>query len=255
MAIYETHCHLNHERFADDFDQSIQRALDENIRRLLVVSYDLESSRRAANLSQSYEPLRSAIGVHPEDAGQWSDETRDQLLALHSNPSSKVVAWGEIGLDYHWRTFTDEFQKSVFTEQLKLARSLNLPVVIHCREAYDDTLDLLESFGSIAGVVHCFTGTVEQAQRAVSLGFHIGVGGVVTYKNAQDVRSIVEQIPLNRILLETDSPFLTPQPWRGKRNEPAYILAVVEKVAELLAIPPEDVEAATWDNAAALFGS
>jgi TatD DNase family protein len=254
MAIFETHCHLNHAQFESDCDSVIDRADQANVRRLLVVSYDLASSRRAVNLANKYAQINTAVGIHPEDASEWSDLTQGELVALcESNPGS-IVAWGEIGLDYHWKTHEPDFQKRVFVEQLKTARTLGLPVIIHCREAYDDTLNILEDFGADRVVVHCFAGTVEQALRAVSLGYYIGIGGVLTYRNAADVRDIAVQIPVDRILIETDSPFLAPQKWRGKRNEPAYLTAVVSKLAELLEKSADEIEEITWNNAVSLFG-
>jgi TatD DNase family protein len=254
MAIYETHCHLNHPQFDDDLEQAIQRALDADVQRLLVVSYSLATCRRAVALAHAYPPLCSAIGIHPEDAAEWNDSTKAELIDLCLSKRETIAAWGEIGLDYHWNTHPHDVQKSVFIDQLVAARSLNLPVIIHCRDAYDDTLDILEQFGADRVVVHCFTGTLDQALRAVSLGYYIGIGGVITYKNAADIREIARQIPLDRMLVETDSPFLAPQSWRGKRNEPAHIVAVVEKLAEVLNMTIEDVQQVTWQNATNLFG-
>jgi TatD DNase family protein len=255
MAIYETHCHLNHEQFDADYALVVERALTANIRRLLVVSYDMPSSRRALSLSLSLPNVFAAIGIHPDDAGSWSDSAKDELTGLFRSHPKNIIAWGEIGLDYHWNTHDHAVQKRVFVEQLAAARELDLPVIIHCRDAYDDTLDILEGFGaSRSVVVHCFTGTVDQARRAVALGCYIGLGGVLTYKNAANVRAIAEEIPLARILLETDSPYLAPQQWRGKRNEPAYLTAVAAKLAELRGLSVDEIESTTWQNATTLFG-
>jgi TatD DNase family protein len=254
MAIYETHCHLNHPQFDTDGDDVIVRASESNVKRLLVVSYDLASSRRALHLAQSHETLSAAIGIHPEDANEWNDAVREELLGFCKSYPKQVIAWGEIGLDYHWKTYEPSLQKKVFIEQLAAAREASLPVIIHCREAYDDTLDILEECNAMRVVVHCFAGTVEQSLRAVSLGFYIGIGGVLTYKSAANVVQIAEQIPADRILIETDSPFLSPQPWRGKRNEPAHLTAVVSKLSEVLGKTTDEIEQITWNNATALFG-
>ncbi len=253
MAIYETHCHLNHPQFESDLDQVLQRAEASGIGRLLVVGYDMASSRRAISMANTHPNVVASIGIHPEDCSDWTDDNRDELISLANSGSSKSAAWGEIGLDFHWKTHDPEVQKKVFVQQLEIAKELNLPVIIHCRDAYDETIDILEACGTTRAVLHCFTGSVVQAQRAVSLGFSLGVGGVITYKNASDVREAAAAVPLDRILLETDSPFLAPQPWRGKRNEPSYITAVTAKLAELHGLSPDKIAEATWENAASFF--
>jgi TatD DNase family protein len=229
MPIYETHCHLNHKQFEGDYVDVIERANHANIKRLLVVGFDLPSSRRALSITKFHPALRASVGIHPEDGDQWSEQTREEFTDLCRSNPDKIVAWGEIGLDYHWKTHEPDFQKVVFNRQLEVAQELNLPVIIHCRDAYDDTLEVLQRSGTVRAVLHCFSGTVEQALRAVSLGFYIGIGGVITYKNAANVRDVAATIPRDRIVIETDSPFLSPQPFRGKRNEPAYLSAVVEE--------------------------
>ena len=254
MPIYETHCHLNHSQFDNDLHDVLNRAVEANVGRLLVVGFDLTSSRRAVSLAADQPALRTAVGIHPEDVVEWSQSARDELINLVRNNRLLVTAWGEIGLDYHWETYSRNRQRTVFIEQLDIASSLDLPVIIHCRDAYDDTLDVLAEHGKSRGVLHCFTGTAAQAERGLALGFHIGVGGVVTYKNSADVREMVRTLPLDRILIETDCPFLAPQQWRGKRNEPAYLTAVVAKLAEVFGRFPFEIEDQTWNNAEALFG-
>jgi TatD DNase family protein len=254
VAIYETHCHLNHEQFADDWEDVLGRAQSANVRRLLVVGYDIASSRRAVYLASANADLRSAVGIHPEAADEWSSTVSFELIEMHRAHTDTVLAIGEIGLDYYWKTVDPVLQKDVFAQQLALAESLSLPVIVHCREAYDDTLDIIERFPKSRGVLHCFTGSTDQAQRALALGFYIGVGGIATFKNSNNVRSTIKTVPIDRLLLETDSPFLAPQAWRGKRNEPSHLPTIVTKMSEVLVVPETEVEATTWQNAVNLFG-
>jgi TatD DNase family protein len=255
MRIYETHCHLNHDLFGDDWKDVEARAKAVDVRRLVVVGFDTTSSRQAVFLAKDKpETLRASIGIHPDACNDWTDSTSEEFLALANENANPVVAVGEIGLDYHWNTFEPGVQKQVFRDQLALAERLNLPVIIHCRDAYDDALDILALHPNVTGVLHCFTGDALQAKRALSLGYFVGVGGVITYKNAHTVREAIVSVPLDRILLETDSPYLAPQPWRGKRNEPSYLTAVITKLSELYAMSEDDISEITWQNAESLFG-
>jgi TatD DNase family protein len=251
--IIDTHCHLNHEQFASDVPTTIERARQAGIERMIVVGYDLPSSEAAVLLAERYQGVYAAVAVHPHDAKHYDNSTEDRLRELAA--SKKVVAIGEIGLDYHYDFSPVEAQMTAFKAQLELARKTELPVIIHCREAYDDVLNILGGVGieEIGGVMHCWAGDSEQAERTLQLGMYLGIGGVITFKNAPMLREITAAAPLDRLLLETDAPYLAPVPYRGKRNEPAYTALVAEKVAELRGINREEIEAVTTANACNLF--
>ena len=221
--------------------------------RLLNPAYDLASSRRAIALAEAHPDLVAAVGVHPNDAAGFGESHLAELRAQASAPG--VGAIGEIGLDYHWQTVAREEQVRAFVAQLGLARELNLPVIVHCREAYDDALELLRDHGcGLPGLVmHAFSGQAEHLRAALALGFHIGIGGPLTYPGAHGLRAMVEAAPLDRILVETDSPYLAPQPHRGRRNEPAYVTTVVQKIAELRGQSASDIARITTDNGRRLF--
>lgn len=250
----DTHCHLNHSDFEDDWQAVLERARSADVRRLLVVGFDLPSSRRAVSIAQQEPDLQAVIGIHPESAGEWSADTLAELNSLHREAGIKVAAWGEIGLDYHWETVSRERQQAVFAEQIEAANDANLPIVIHCRDAYSDLLPILAEGGAKRVVLHCFTGTWEEAKAALDSGYYLGFGGIVTFKKSDDLREVARQTPLDRILLETDSPYLAPQKWRGKRNEPAYITEVARVIADLHNLSPAKIAEITSASAAALFG-
>ena len=252
--LVDTHCHLNHEQFNDDLTDVIARAEAADIRRMIVIGFDLTSSQRAVELAEQFDSVYAAVAVHPHDAQSYDADTETVLRQLAIRPN--VVAIGEIGLDYHYDHSPRAEQHSAFRAQLAMAKELRLPVIIHCREAYEDTLDVLESEmdGEFSGVMHCWGGTMEEAQRSLDLGMFLGFGGVITFKNADEVREVARQAPSNRILIETDAPYLAPVPHRGKRNEPSYTQLVCEKLAELRQIPLDMLAAQTTANASVLFG-
>ncbi len=251
----DTHCHLNHAEFEEDWLAALERAREADIGRLLVVGFDLPSSRRAVFLAQQEPELQAVIGIHPESAADWSEEAKAELLALRREAGAKVAAWGEIGLDYHWESVPRERQKSIFIEQIALATAEDLPIVIHCRDAYPDVMDILRETGAKRVDLHCFTGAWDEAKAALDAGYYLGFGGIVTFKKSDQLRQVVRQTPLERILLETDSPYLAPQAWRGKRNEPSYITEVARVVAELHGITPAKIAEITSENASRLFGA
>lgn len=243
--IIDSHAHLHTERFADDIADVLQRAADAGVRGVITLGTDLESSHRALELArrsaQLATPVLAAAGVHPQDAAAWRDEDEGAWRALWADPLVPVI--GEIGVDhFHYRD-TSALQRRVFRRQLALARELHKPVSIHCREAYPEMLSDLEAEygGEIGGVCHCFSGTDEDAARAVGLGFRLGVGGSCTYPKSGALRETLRRVGLRQLMLETDSPYLPPQPVRGKRNEPGYLTHVVQTLAELLATTPQDV--------------
>ncbi|MCL6512614.1 MAG: TatD family hydrolase [Anaerolineae bacterium] len=251
--LFDTHCHLDVPAFDDDRDAVLARARAAGVVRLLNPAYDLASSRRAIALAEAHADLVAAVGIHPNDAAGFGESHLAELRALASAPS--VVAIGEIGLDYHWQIVPREEQARAFVAQLGLARELDLPVIVHCREAYDDALELLRDHGrGLPGLVmHAFSGRMEHLRAALALGFYIGIGGPVTYPNAHALRAVVEAAPLDRIVIETDSPYLAPQPHRGRRNEPAYVATVAQKIAELRGRSASDIARITTDNGRRLF--
>ena len=267
----DTHCHLDFEKFNSDRQDVLSRAWQAGVTRILIPGLDLRSSARVVKLAESHPNLFAAIGVHPSDSLTWDGQTPSALREL--SISQKVVAIGEIGLDYYWDAAPHDHQKKILAEQLALAEEQQLPVVIHLREKEDkaggecsvDLIRILEHWtkqlktneNPIAerpGVFHSFSSSPEVALRAIELGFLIGVTGPVTYKKALEKQSLIAQLLLEKLLIETDAPFLSPVPKRGKRNEPAYVAFIADKIAEIHSSTREQVAEVTTSNAARLFG-
>lgn len=250
---FDSHCHLNAEQFDDDLDEVLARARDQGVKRIVVPGVDVASSERAIAIAERVEEVYAAVGIHPEAANDVPNDHFDRIEALAKHP--KVVAIGEIGLDYYWDAAPRDVQRDVAARQMAIAERCGLPVIIHNREATEDTVALLASacHGRVNGVMHCFTGTWETAQTCIEMGFFISFGGPVTFKNAPEVREVAAQIPDEWLLAETDSPYLSPAPFRGKRNEPARVRLVGEKLAEVRGQPVADIEQMTTANAARLF--
>jgi TatD DNase family protein len=244
----DSHCHLDDARFADDLDSVLDRAAAAGVTRILTIGTGDGPPEidRAVRIADRYPQVYASIGVHPHDAAKVVPQTSDDLSALAAHP--KVIAFGEIGLDYHYDFSPREVQREVFLEQLKLARAVGLPIAIHTREAWDDTISILAEHWQGPGILHCFTGDPVQAQQALAMGFHLSYGGVVTFKNAEHVREAVRVTPDDRILIETDAPYLAPIPWRGKRNEPSMMVQTLHKIAEVRGTTPEAVAALTTAN-------
>src|SRR5437870_2233684 len=234
----DSHCHIDGPEYDADREEVIARALDAGVTTMLNVGTGDPNSgafERAVELAEKHENIYAAIGVHPHDAKLFDDAAETRLTDLVKQ-SSEVIAWGEIGLDYHYDYSPREVQREVFRRQLRIARALDLPVVIHSREADDDTINILcdELSGSRrAGVLHCFGGSLQMARDAIDLGFYISFAGNLTFKKAEDLRLIARQLPLDRLLVETDCPYLTPVPFRGKRNEPARVVETARCLAEI----------------------
>lgn len=253
--LYDTHAHLNDEAFAGDLAATLLRAREAGVSRINVVGCDWETSRQAVALAEQYDEIYGVVGIHPSDSKTYSDELEADILSWGQR--EKVVAIGEIGLDYHYDDTDREIQDIVFRRQIRLAKKLDLPLVIHSRDAFEDTLGLLrEEIGESGhkGVFHCFSGSWEQARVCLELGYYLGFDGPLTFKNAKKPARVVEQMPLNRLLIETDCPYLSPEPRRGRRNEPAHVRFVAEKVAELRNISIEEAERVTFENGRRLFG-
>jgi TatD DNase family protein len=248
-GIIDSHCHLDSQQFNEDRDEVVQRALDAGIAAMVAIGTgdgppDLEV---AVRLAEHYDALYATVGVHPHDAGKADYSTFVRLRELARHP--KVVGFGEIGVDYHYDFSPREAQKSVFREQLAIARDVGLPVIIHTREAWDDTFSILEEQPPAhGGVMHCFSGGPEEARRSLALGFHLSFGGIVTFPKSIDIQAAAREAPADRILVETDAPYLAPVPRRGKRNEPAFIVHTVAKLAELRGTTPEEIAVQTATN-------
>lgn len=269
----DTHCHLDFDKFDEDRQAVIQRATEAGVTRILIPALDLESSLSAIQLAEAYPNVYAAVGFHPTDLEKFSEKTFEEMKKLASH--ARVVAVGEIGIDYYWVKEREEraFQLEILRRQLSWAEAIYKPVVIHMREEEDawfgqasvDLLRILSEWhrelrakdhplAERPGVLHSFNGNLETAQKAIALNFYIGITGPVTYKNAEEKRNIVKQLPLTRLLIETDAPFLTPVPHRGKRNEPEFVIYIADKIAELHGTTREQVAEITATNAAHLFG-
>ncbi|MEX2260923.1 MAG: TatD family hydrolase [Bryobacteraceae bacterium] len=256
MKLVDSHCHLDDEKFAPDFEQVLQRALDAGVERMMAIGTgdgppDLEA---AVRLADAYPFVYATVGVHPHDAAKAQPESFDRLRALLDHP--KVLALGEIGLDYHYDFSPRDVQREVFTRQLELAADARKPVVIHTREAWRDTVDLLERHRSTlaGGIFHCFSGGAEEAAQALDLGFHLSFAGIVTFPKAENVREAASIAPLDRLLVETDAPYLAPAPHRGKRNEPSFAVHTARCLAEIRGVTAEEIAAATTANFERLLG-
>lgn len=255
MELVDTHTHLNDAKFAEDIPETIARAKEAGVTRMINMGDTLASSELAVNLAEQYEGLYAGVGIHPEEAFEMTSREDDILAAWTDMP--KVVVIGEIGLDYYWEKEEEKraLQRRIFIRQLHLARELHMPVCIHDRDAHGDTLAILKKEGrGIRGVLHCFSGSYEMAKELLKMGWYLGVDGPLTFKNAAKLPEIVKAMPMERLLLETDAPYMAPVPMRGKRNEPAYVRFVAEKVAELRGLSLEEVAARTTKNAIELYG-
>ena len=251
--LFDTHVHLNTDQFQEDIEEVIGRAQQAGVHRMVVVGFDRPTIERAMELIQEYDFLYAAVGWHPVDAIDMTDEDLVWIEELAAHP--KVVAIGEMGLDYHWDKSPKDIQKDVFRRQIALAKRVGLPIVIHNREATQDIVDILKEEGAeeVGGIMHCFSGSAETALECVKMNFYISLGGPVTFKNAKKPKEVAESVPLEKLLIETDCPYLAPHPYRGKRNEPAYVKLVAEEIALLKGITYEEVAAATTQNANTLF--
>jgi len=251
--LVDTHCHLDLDSYRDDLETVLMRAASVGVSRIVTVGIDLESSRRAVALAGSHPGISAAVGVHPHHAGTFDAGVLVDLETLSRQP--KVVALGEIGLDLHYDFSPFNQQLECFSRQLELARTLRLPVIIHDRDAHKEVLEILQGAGPLpgGGVMHCFSGDVILAEAVMALGYYVSIPGVVTFKKAIMLQGAVRQVPLDRLLLETDGPYLAPEPRRGRRNEPALMMFTAARVAELKEISLNDLAEATSANAARLF--
>ena len=253
MPIFDTHAHYDADRFDSDRDALLSAMPGVGVGLVLDPGCDLPSSHAAAELAERYPHVYAAVGVHPEDCDGFQDEDLTELRQLLEQP--KVVAIGEIGLDYYWEENPPRaLQQEVLRRQLALAEELKLPVIFHDREAHGDSLAIVREFPAVRGVFHCFSGSVEMAEELLKLGWMLSFNGAITFKNARKAPEVIAAVPLERMMVETDAPYLTPVPFRGKRNDSGYVHLVAEKIAQLKGLPAEQVERQTWENGVRFFG-
>lgn len=250
--IFDSHAHYDDEAFNEDREEVIKEIKNAGVEGVLNCGSSLEAARSSFELSMKYEFIYAAVGIHPEYADQVNEKAIDELREMAKN--SKVRAIGEIGLDYYYEENPErEVQRKAFREQMKLAEELDLPVVIHDRDAHEDTLNIMKEFPKVGGVVHCFSGSVEFARECLKLGYYIGFTGVVTFKNAKKLIEVAKEVPRDRMLVETDCPYMAPTPFRGKRNKSDYIKYIAEKLAEIKEITSDELLNDTNNNAKRLL--
>ena len=257
--LFDTHAHLNDEKFDDDLEEVVSRALSKDVGKILVASYDMDSTRKALDIAHKYENIFCSVGIHPHQAKDYNESCAQELRQIIVNNRSKVVAIGETGLDFHYDFSPRDIQIEVFKKHIELAAAYNLPLIIHDRKAHDDCLAIVTEYAKknllpeAGGVFHCFSGDSNLALKLVELGFYISLAGPVTFKNSRHAGEVVENIPLERLLIETDCPYLSPEPLRGKRNEPSNVRFIASKIAEILKVPEEKIEKITYRNACRLY--
>lgn len=254
MSLVDSHCHLNHPKLAADLNDVLCRAGLAGVSRMVVVGYDLSSSREAVSLANAHPSVLAAVGVHPHEADQYDSRAADALAELARG--DRVVAYGEVGLDYHYDHSPRPIQRATFERQLDEAARLGLPVIIHSREAADDTRAILSDYAPLAagGVMHCYPYGADQVDWVLEMGLHIGLTGIVTFPKGEEARQVAACVPLDRLLIETDAPYLAPVPYRGRTNEPAYVSIVAEAIGRVRGVDASEIAATTTRNAGKLFG-
>lgn len=251
--LFDTHAHYDDERFDGDREALLAGMPEKNVGLIVNPGCDISSSRTAVALAESFGFVYAAVGIHPENCGDFEPGMIDRLRQMAKNP--RVVAIGEIGLDYYWAENPPRgLQQEVLRRQLRLAEELGLPVIIHDRDAHGDTLDIVREFPRVRGVFHCFAGSAEMARELIKMGWMLSFNGAVTFKNAKKAPEVIAAVPLEKLMIETDAPYLTPVPHRGERNDSSYVRLVAEKIAQIKGLTPEEVEKATWENGRRFFG-
>lgn len=252
--LIDTHVHLNADQYDEDLDSVIERAREAGVSKFVVIGFDQKTIDRTMELIDKYEDVYGVIGWHPVDAVDCTDADLERIEELSEHP--KIVGIGETGLDYHWDKSPKDVQQEVFKKQIALAKRVKLPLVIHNRNATEDVVDILEQEEArdVGGIMHAFSGSKEIADRMIKQNFMISLGGPVTFKNAKQPKDVAKHVPLDKLLVETDAPYLTPHPYRGKRNEPAYVKLVAKEIAELKGVTFEEVAEATTKNAKMIYG-
>lgn len=251
--IFDTHAHYDSEGFDKDREELLSSLRERGIAAVVNVGATLSGARESASFAARFPSVYAAVGIHPDEVGCMNETVMEELETLCR--LEKTVAVGEIGLDYHWNVESKEVQKKWFLRQLALAKETDLPVNVHSREAAQDTFDLIkaEHAGSTGGIIHCFSGSVEMAREYVRMGYFLGIGGVVTFKNGKTLKQVVREIPLEFLVTETDCPYLAPVPFRGKRNDSSYIRYIIRTIAELKGMPEEETEAVLYENAKKVY--
>lgn len=249
--IFNTHTHLNDDKFLDNYDEVIQKSLEMNIK-LLVVGYNIEMSKRAIAIAEQYDHVYASVGLHPSDSNIYSEAIMNELEELMQH--EKVIAVGECGLDYYWDSCPRDIQELSFDAQIELAKKYDLPIIVHSRDAIEATYNQLAKHKPVKGIMHCYSGSAEMAPRFMDLGMHISLAGPVTFKNAKVPKEVAIVTPVEKLLVETDCPYLAPHPFRGKENRAYYVTYVIDEIAKLKEMKSEDIAKATYDNAMKLFG-
>ena len=250
MNLFDTHAHLMDSAYDEDKEEALKEAAE--LKLVINIGCDVPSSREALALAEQFPNFYAAVGIHPEEALKYSDEALKAIDELAKRPENTAI--GEVGLDYHWDV-PKEVQKVAFEKQIALAKELKLPLIIHNREAHRDTLDILKACGAeeVGGVFHAYSGSAEMLDEVLVMNFYIGLGGVVTFKNAKKTVEVAKKVPLDRLLIETDCPYMTPVPYRGKRNHPKYVYHAAEKLAEIRETTTEEIINQTYENGRRLF--
>ena len=253
IELFDSHAHYEDNRFEEDAEEVIVQAYEKGVKYILNAGSDIDTSKKSIELAEKFDYVYAAVGVHPHEAGKLKDDDETEIRELCKHP--KVVAIGEIGLDYYYDHSPRDLQRYWFSKQLKLAKELNLPVIIHDRDAHEDVLNIVKQEAPFEayGVFHCFSGSWEMAKEVLKLGFYISVGGSLTFKNARKTVEVIKNIPLESVLLETDCPYLTPEPFRGRRNDSSYVRLIAEKIAQIKGITLEQVAKSTTDNTKRFF--
>ena len=251
--LFDTHAHYDDERFDADREALLASMPEKNVGLIVNPGCDLPSSRVAVELAGKFDFVYAAVGIHPENCADFEPEQIEKLRELAKEP--KVVAIGEIGLDYYWaENPPKDLQQMVLRRQLLLAQELRLPVIIHDRDAHGDTMAIVREFPQVRGVFHCFAGSAEMARELIGMGWMLSFNGAATFKNARKAPEVIAAVPLEKLMIETDAPYLTPVPHRGERNDSSYVRFVAEKIAEIKGLSPEEVERVTWENGRRFFG-
>lgn len=251
--MFDSHLHLDDSAFDPDREEVIRRGIESGISFMMNVGVDLETSVASVKLAEKYDRIFAAVGIHPHEVSEAEEEDLETLVELVSHP--KVLAWGEIGLDFYREISPPRLQREWFIRQLHIAKRLGVPVIIHCRNAHKEVLEIIKGEAEgIKGVFHCFSGTKEDSRKVLDMGFNISISGAVTFHNARKLLEVVSYVPLDRLMVETDSPYISPEPFRGRRNEPMYLTWITRKIAEIKAISFEEVSRITSENAISSYG-
>lgn len=252
INIFDSHAHYDDEAFNEDVEVVIKDIKEKGVIGVMNCGSSLKACKSTLELSKRYEMFYAALGIHPENANEWNEDVYKWIKSNKDNPKLKAI--GEIGLDYYWEENPHkDIQKKVFREQMQLAKEMKLPVIIHDRDAHKDTLDIIKEFPEVKGVLHCFSGSVEFARECLKEGYYLGFTGVVTFKNAKKVIEVVKDVPLDKILVETDAPYMAPVPYRGKRNQSDYIEHIIKRISEIKDLSIEEISHITIRNTKALF--